>query len=74
MSLPPTADGFMYIETSGNNYGHKVSVNFEELDVIQYSNLRLITKLFRTGLVILGPWDDYEFNFCQLVDDGFQKI
>ena len=38
-SLPPIGDRFMYIETSSNNHGNKVFVNFEQTDNIQISNI-----------------------------------
>ena len=39
MSLPPTGNSFMYIETSSNIHGHeRVCIIFERTDIIQISN------------------------------------
>ena len=37
--LPPIGDSFMFIETSSNNYGNNVFVNFERTDIIQITNI-----------------------------------
>ena len=38
-ALPPIGDSFMFIETSGGNYGHEhIFRSFERIDIIQISN------------------------------------
>ena len=47
MSLPPTGNSFMYIETSSNNHGHeRVFVSFERTDIIQISNITFYYNRF----------------------------
>ena len=36
---PPIGDSFMYIETSGNNFGPNVHCSWERIDIIQTSNI-----------------------------------
>ena len=38
-SLPPIGTSFMYIETSSNNHGNDVFVNWERTDIIQITNI-----------------------------------
>ena len=38
-SLPPIGSAFMYIETSGDNYGDNTYVSFERTDIIQITNI-----------------------------------
>ena len=46
-SLPPIGIGFMYIETSSNNYGNeKVIVSWERTDITQISNITLYSNRF----------------------------
>ena len=45
-SLPPIGNSFMYIETSCNNHGNKVFVNFERTDIIQVSNITFFYNRF----------------------------
>ena len=39
ISLPPIGNAFMYIETSGGNYGKNVFCSFERTDIIQITNI-----------------------------------
>ena len=40
VSLPPIGDSFMYIETSGGNYGyHHIFCSFDRIDIIQITNI-----------------------------------
>ena len=36
---PPVGNSFMYIETSGNNFGSNVFCSWERIDIIQISNI-----------------------------------
>ena len=38
-SLPPVGESFLYIETSGKNYGQNVFLSFERTDIIQIGNI-----------------------------------
>ena len=38
-SIPPIGKAFMYIETSGNNFGNGVFVSFERTDIIQITQI-----------------------------------
>ena len=37
--IPPIGDSFMFIETSGNNFGSNVFCRWERIDIIQISNI-----------------------------------
>ena len=45
-SLPPIGTAFMYIETSGGNYGHNVICSFERTDIIQITNITFYYNRF----------------------------
>ena len=45
-SLPPIGTAFMYIETSGGNYGHNVFCSFEKTDFIQITNITFYYNRF----------------------------
>ena len=45
-SLPPIGTAFMYIETSSNNHGNNVFVNWERTDIIQISNITFYYNRF----------------------------
>ena len=46
-NLPPIGNAFMYIETSGGNYGHDhIFCSFERVDIIQISNITFYYKRF----------------------------
>ena len=62
MSLQPIGYSFVYIETSGNNYGQIVFVSFvKELKSSKLVTLLLNTKPSRSQLLILDQWDDCRF-------------
>ena len=64
-SLAPIGNGFMYIETSSINHGHKrVFVSFERTDIIRITNIKFYYHRFS----ILtnedkNQWDNLEFNY-----------
>ena len=43
---PPIGDGFMYIETSGNNFGSNVFCSWERIDINQISNITFYYNRF----------------------------
>ena len=43
---PPIGDSFMYIETSGNNFGPNVHCSWERIDIIQISNITFYYNRF----------------------------
>ena len=43
---PPIGDSFMYIETSGNNFGSNVFCSWERIDIIQISNITFYYNRF----------------------------
>ena len=43
---PPIGDSFMYIETSGNNFGSNVHCSWERIDIIQISNITFYYNRF----------------------------
>ena len=43
---PPIGDSFMYIETSGNNFGSNVFCSWERIDIIQISNFTFYYNRF----------------------------
>ena len=45
-SLPPIGSAFMYIETSGDNYGKNTFVGFERTDIIQITNITFYYNRF----------------------------
>ena len=45
-SLPPIGNAFMYVETSGANYGNNVYVSFERIDFIQITNITFYYNRF----------------------------
>ena len=45
-SLPPIGDAFMYIGTSGSNYGNNVFCSFERTDIIQTRNITFYYNRF----------------------------
>ena len=44
--VPPIGDTFMYIETSGNNFGENVFCIWERIDIIQISNITFYYNRF----------------------------
>ena len=44
--LPPIGSSFMYIETSGDNYGNNTFVSFERTDIIQITNITFYYNRF----------------------------
>ena len=47
MSLPPTGNAFMYIETSSSNHGHnRVFVSWERTDIIEITNITFYYNRF----------------------------
>ena len=44
--MPPIGNSFIYIETSSNNHGSKVFVNFERTDNIQISKINFYYDRF----------------------------
>ena len=47
-NTPPIGDSFMYIETSGNNFGPSVHCSWERIDIIQISNITFYYTRFST--------------------------
>ena len=45
-TLPPIGTSFMYIETSGDNYGDNTFVSFERADIIQITNITFYYNRF----------------------------
>ena len=45
-SLPPIRTAFMYIETSGDNYGNNTFVSFERTDIIHITNITFYYNRF----------------------------
>ena len=43
---PPIGDSFMYIETSGNNFGPNIHCSWERIDIIQISNISFYYNRF----------------------------
>ena len=43
---PPIGDSFMYIETSGNNFGPNVICSWERIDIIRISNITFYYNRF----------------------------
>ena len=49
MSLPPIGNAFIYLDTSPNDHGNSVFVNWERTDVIQITNI----TFYHNGFSIL---------------------
>ena len=67
-SLPPVGDSFMYIETSGNNHGSNVFVNFERTDFIQITNMAFYYNRFSSDDVNLRSMG--RFRIQLLLEDS----
>ena len=68
-SLPPIENSFMYIETSSNNHGNNVFVNFERTDKIQFSNITLYYDRFSI-LTNDSPKSMRRFRIQLLLEDN----
>ena len=68
-SLPPIENSFMDIETSSNNHGNNVFVNFERTDKIQFSNITLYYDRFSI-LTNDSPKSMRRFRIQLLLEDN----
>ena len=68
-SLPPIGSAFMYIETSGDNYGNNTYVSSERTDIIQITNITFyynrFSKLTNNSIKSMG-----RFRIQLLLEDN----